>query len=424
MKYLYNALFYLLIPFEVLRLYWRARRYPAYGKRISERFARSNLNVRDSIWIHAVSAGETLASVGLVSALRHALPNTPIVLTTTTPTGSALAQSIFKKSEVIHVYKPYDLPIVMRRFLRQINPKALILIEKELWPNTIALCAKHGIPVMLLNATLSQKSVEKYSRAPKFIQVMFKALSVVAAQTQADKKAFIRLGVSAEKITVSGNLKFDKPLPTFEASAQANIREALGEPVPTWLAASTHEGEEKIILKAHIKLLKTHPNARLILVPRHPERFNSVASLIEQTGLSYVRRSLGGECDAHTRVYLADTLGDLMLLYDAVDIAFVAGSFKPIGGHNILEPALLGKAILVGPHMENFKDMLETFLNADALIQVEDTTSLAQHIKQLFENPTRQQILGEHAKGCLDANRGALQVQFDLVMKSLGYSKN
>lgn len=417
MRYIYSILFYLAIPFVVLRLLWRSRQQPAYRKRFAERFGFYPQRMQKTLWVHAVSVGETIAAIPLVKALKERYPNMPILITTMTPTGAARVKSAFGDT-VTHAFIPYDLPTSMRRFVRTFNPQICVIMETELWPNLIAACAARSIPICLVNARLSAKSATGYQRIAGLTREMLQHLTLIAAHGEADAKRFIALGADSAKVTVTGNIKFDMEVPAGLLEKAAVLRQALGQDRFVWVAASTHEGEEEIILAAHQKLREHRQDALLILVPRHPDRFDMIANLCGKQFLT-IRRSLNEVCKADVAVYLGDTMGELLLLYAAGDIAFVGGSLIPRGGHNMLEPGILGKPILTGPHLFNFAEISELFFNAQAMWQVERADDLAQALLTLEQNKAEREKMIAAATQVVLANRGALQQQVELIASAL-----
>jgi len=373
-----------------------------------------------SIWVHAVSVGETIAALPLIKILLQEYPDLPLVVTNMTPTGAARVRAAFKDS-VKQVYIPYDLPTAVNRFLQRINPQIAIVMETELWPNLFEGCRKHNVPIVVLNARLSGKSALGYSQIPSLTRDIFHSIHAMAAQTSADAERFIKLGLSREKITVTGNLKFDLELPADLSDKSEALHNHLGKERLTWIAASTHQGEEEIILTAHRLVLKKFPDALLILVPRHPDRFAAVAALANQQGFTAARRSSGEVCSPQTQIYLGDTMGELLLLYSVAQVAFVGGSFARVGGHNMLEPAALRKPVITGPVLFNFVEISEMMVKAQGMIIVQDVDELADEVERLFENKQYRDSMGESAYQVVAANRGALLRQVELVKLRMSY---
>ncbi len=370
MRYLYSFLFYLALPLVFLRLIWRSRRLPAYRQRWTERLGFYPFHFDQCLWVHAVSVGETIAAVPLINALKERYPHLPVLVTTMTPTGAARVKAAFGDT-VAHAYLPYDLPGAVSRFLNSMHPKVAVIMETELWPNLLAACKKRHIPVCLANARLSAKSAATYRRIASLTREMLNNIDVIAAHGQADAQRFIELGAPVSNVVVTGNIKFDLEIPSDLMRRAEQLTDVLGKDRFIWVAASTHEGEEDVLLTAHKLLREQVPQALLILVPRHPDRFNTVAKLSEQQ-FNTVRRSSNQACTPETAVYLGDTMGEMLLMYAVCDVAFVGGSLIERGGHNILEPAVLAKPIVTGHSLFNFAEMSEKFLTADALHRVSD----------------------------------------------------
>ncbi|WP_434696058.1 lipid IV(A) 3-deoxy-D-manno-octulosonic acid transferase [Pseudomonas sp. Z1-14] len=413
---LYSALFYLGLPLVAIRLWLRARKAPAYARRIGERFAWGlPALVPGGIWVHAVSVGESIAAAPMIRALLQRYPQLPITVTCMTPTGSERIKALFaEEPRVQHCYLPYDLPCAARRFLGQVRPKLAVIMETELWPNHIHQCARRGIPVALANARLSERSARGYARFPKLTRPMLGEMSLFAVQTEAEAERFRQLGARAGTVEVTGSIKFDLTIdPQLLESASALRRQWQAVERPVWIAASTHEGEDEVVLAAHQRLLASYPDALLILVPRHPERFDSVAQLCEREGFATVRRSSAQPVTAQTSVLLGDTMGELLFLYALADSAFVGGSLVPNGGHNLLEPAALAKPVLSGPHLFNFLEIAAQLRAAGALQEVEDAESLALAVQRLFELPRDAQRMAEAGLKVMRSNQGALQRLLD-----------
>jgi 3-deoxy-D-manno-octulosonic-acid transferase len=414
LRHLYSALFYLAMPFVMLRLFWRSRKMPEYRQRIAERFGFCPHQLKDAVWVHAVSVGETLAAIPLIKALKNAYPQLPILVTNMTATGAARVKSALGES-VLQAYIPYDLPDAVNRFLARIQPKIAIILETEIWPNLFAACKQRSIPLIITNARLSEKSAQGYHHIAAVTREMLSAVSMLASQGKADAERFIDLGLPIEKITVTGNLKYDLEIPQDITSKSEILRQQLGKDRPIWIAASTHGGEEEILLAAHRRIRAKFTDALLILVPRHPDRFDQVAASIEQQGFRVVRRSQGTPCSSDVEVYLSDTMGEMLLLYSAVDVTFVAGSFVQVGGHNVLEPAALNKPVLSGPILFNFAEISQKLLEANGLIIVNNADELAHAVEQLFSDAPYRQQIGNNARKVVDENRGALQKQMRCI---------
>jgi len=413
---LYTALFYLGLPLVAIRLWLRSRKAPAYAKRIGERFSYGLPTLQPGgIWVHAVSVGESIAAAPMIRALLQRYPQLPITVTCMTPTGSERIHAMFaNEPRIQHCYLPYDLPCAAARFLDRVQPKLAVIMETELWPNHIHQCAKRGIPVALANGRLSERSAKGYGRFSKLTAPMLAEMSLFAVQTEAEAQRFRDLGARPETVEVTGSIKFDLTIDPQLLKRAHELRgqwQALERPV--WIAASTHEGEDEVVLNAHRRLLANHPDALLILVPRHPERFNSVFELCQREGFATVRRSTGASVDAQTSVLLGDTMGELLFLYALADSAFVGGSLVPNGGHNLLEPAALAKPVISGPHLFNFLDIAAQLRSAGALAEVDDAEGLATEVQRLFELPRDAQRMAEAGLSVMRRNQGALQRLLD-----------
>ena len=417
---LYTLLLYLAVPVIAVRLWLRSRKAPAYAKRIAERFAISLPELKQGgIWLHAVSVGESIAAAPVVKALQQLYPDLPITVTCMTPTGSERIQSLFGDS-VQHCYLPYDLPICSRQFFKRLKPRLAIVMETELWPNHINQCARLNVPVLLANGRLSARSARGYGRFPKLVAPMLKQLSVLAVQTHTEAQRFIDLGARPEAVTVTGSIKYDLRVDAaLPEQAQALREQWHASQRPIWIAASTHEGEDALILAAHQQLLAQFPTALLILVPRHPERFETVYSLGVQQGLQVQRRSTQAAVSAEHQILLGDTMGELLFLYALADVALVAGSLIEHGGHNMLEPVALAKPTLIGPHYFNFLEIAQQLLAAGGLQEVAHTQQLAQAVSRLWTSQDRAQQMCHAAQQVLERNQGALQRLLDIIQIQL-----
>lgn len=407
MRRLYTLLLYLILPLALLRLLWRSIKAPAYRRRWKERFALFDpLKISDALWIHAVSVGEVQATIPLIKLLREGHPTLPIVITTTTPTGSQRVQELFGEG-VFHVYAPFDIPFMVERFLDRTRPRLVVLIETEIWPNMLASCRSRNIPTLLANARLSERSARGYAKLGGFTRQTFRNIDLIAAQSQADADRFVRLGAEPSRVEVTGSIKFDIRLPA-SLNEQAEVTRRLWGNRPVWVAASTHEGEDEQLLDAHGVIRERLPECLLVLVPRHPERFDRVAALCEKRGFSLVRRSGQQPCSAQTAVFLGDTMGELPIFLAAGDVTFVGGSLVPHGGHNVLEPAALGVPVLFGPHMFNFAAISQLLLEKDAALQVQTPEELAGAIVRWLTDASERSRIGENGRRVVEENRGAL----------------
>ncbi|WPC05641.1 lipid IV(A) 3-deoxy-D-manno-octulosonic acid transferase [Pseudomonas benzenivorans] len=411
---LYSLLFHLALPVIALRLGYRAWRAPAYARRIGERFALDLPRLEPGgIWLHAVSVGESIAAAPLIRELLARYPQLPITVTCMTPTGSERIRALFGGPDyagrVQHCYLPYDLPWAAARFLERVQPRLALIMETELWPNHIHQCARRGIPVVLANARLSARSARGYGRFAKLTAPMLAELSLVAVQTAAEAERFRSLGARPECVEVTGSIKYDLHIDPALAERAGALRTQWGVRRPVWIAASTHAGEDEIVLAAHRQLLARQPDALLILVPRHPERFTPVFELCRRQGFATRRRSGGEAPGAADQVLLGDTMGELLFLYGLADCAFVGGSLVANGGHNLLEPAALGRPVLSGPHLFNFLEIAAQLREAGALGEVADAPQLAAQVAELWQQPQRARQMGEAGLAVMRANQGALQ---------------
>jgi 3-deoxy-D-manno-octulosonic-acid transferase len=420
-RLIYSVLFYLLLPLIILRLLFRGLKSSGYRSRWAERFGLvASTADKRIIWLHAVSVGETLAAAPLVRALQEQYPQHRLLVTCMTPTGSERIQAVFGDS-VEHCYAPYDMPDALSRFLATVNPEILIIMETELWPNTIAACHRRNIPVVLANARLSQKSALGYSRVKPLVKPMLESMTAVVAQHHDDGARFIDLGLPDFVLSISGNIKFDltldAPLKQYAQQLGTQWRGAEGRLI--WLAASTHRGEDEIILQAmsQIKAGMEVPPL-LVLVPRHPERFDQVAELCTSAGYTLARHSKA-DATAGVDILLGDTMGELMAFYGACDIAFVGGSLVPTGGHNMIEPAAWGVPILTGPHLFNFAEASRLLVEAEAMQVCDNADSLAQHCIDLLNNQQQRQTMGDAGVNVAEDNRGALDRLLAVIANSL-----
>jgi len=412
---LYSLVFYILMPLVLLRLLWRARLAPAYRQRWTERFGCvEKRGAAPAIWVHAVSVGETLAALPMMRELLQRYPAHQLIVTTTTPTGServrtALASEL-SSGRVLHCYAPYDLPCAVAPFLKRMAPQLAIIMETELWPNTIAACHKRAIPVVLANARLSARSARGYQRISGLAKPMLQNLSLVAAQHKDDAERFLGLGLKPDQLQVTGNIKFDLNLDqTLKNNAQT-IRQRwqrAGERT-VLLAASTHQGEDEQLLAAFKRAVEQQPNLLLVLVPRHPERFDSVTRLVKNQNYTVQRHSEGGNIAADTQVLVGDTMGELMAMLGASDMCFMGGTLVENGGHNFIEPAAWGLPQLSGPSLFNFSEVSRLLVDANALIVVDDANELSQQLMALCVDKKRCDEMGQAGLAVALENRGAL----------------
>ncbi len=387
----YSLALYLILPFALVRLLLRARQQRAYLNHWSERFGYYTAQATSPvIWLHAVSVGEARAAQPLVSALLRTYPTYQLLLTYMTPTGRQTGIELFGDS-VRHSYLPYDLPGSTRRFLRHFQPKLGIMMETEIWPNLIDYCKQRSIPLILANARLSIKSLQKYQRYLPLFRPALRALSAIAAQTIHDANRFKALG--AEAVVVTGNLKFDVTPPTASLALGDSWRATWCRGRPVFLAASTRDGEEALILAALREI--DVPELLTILVPRHPQRFAQVAALLTSQGLAFQRRSLNSVAAPDIKVILGDSMGEMFAYFAACDVAFIGGSLLPFGGQNLIEACAVGKAVLLGPHTYNFSQASEDAIASGAALRVRDELELALTVSALLKNPARLKDMSE-----------------------------
>ncbi|MFP4131565.1 MAG: lipid IV(A) 3-deoxy-D-manno-octulosonic acid transferase [Thiohalospira sp.] len=409
MRALYTALLGLALPLVFAHLARRGLREPAYRRGWGQRLGWLPPAARTKtppIWLHAASVGEVRAIAPLVKRLQAEHPDTPLLLTTTTPAGAEQAAGLLRPGDH-QAYLPLDTPGAVARFLRRARPRLAVIVEMELWPNLFAALRRRGIPVILANARMSERSARRYARLRRLIAPVLATPARILAQAEADAERLRRLGAPAGRVEVAGNLKFDLELPADLADRGADLRATLGGR-PIWVAASTREGEEEAVLAAHETIRQSHPEALLILAPRHPQRFDEVADLVRTRTGEPARRSRGEAPDGRP-VYLADTLGELPLLYAAADLAFVGGSLVPLGGQNVLEPAAVGRAVLTGPSRYNFATIGAELEAAGALLEVADADALGGAVAALLADPDRRNAMGAAGAGMVAAHRGATE---------------
>jgi 3-deoxy-D-manno-octulosonic-acid transferase len=411
MRALYTLLLYLALPYVLARLAWRARREPRYLEHVAERFGRYPHDAGGPLlWVHAVSVGETRAAEPLVRALRARYPQHGILLTHMTPTGREASRALFG-DRVLRAYLPYDYPGAVARFLDHFRPRIGIVLETELWPNLIHTCRARAIPLYLVNARLSEKSFARYRRVPRLAREALAGFAAVAAQSPPDAQRLAQLG--APNVRVTGSLKFDVEPPAEQLARGRAWRRAWGEARPVLLAASTREGEEPLLLDA-LEAVAV-PGLLLVLVPRHPRRFEEVARLLEARGIRYQRRSAEAPIAPETRVVLGDSMGELFAYYAACDVAFVGGSLLPHGGQNLIEACAVGRAVLIGPSTYNFAEAAERALAAGAAIRVADAAALAREAARLLRDREAARRMGEAGLAFCAAHRGAAARVLELI---------
>ncbi|NMT65285.1 lipid IV(A) 3-deoxy-D-manno-octulosonic acid transferase [Marinobacter orientalis] len=420
LHFFYSLFFRIALPFVLLRLWWIGRSNPQASVRWQERLGYVDASEEPVIWVHAVSVGETIAAAPLVKALLRRNPDIPILMTAMTHTGSARARALFG-DRVRYAFSPYDTPGAVRRFVDRVRPRALVIMETELWPNMIALSKQRDVPIFLINARLSARSARGYERVASLVKPLLRSITWIAAQADEDASRFLRIGAQPESVSVTGSIKFDVELSDETRSAASGLRLTLGTDRPVWIAASTHEGEDRQILEAHQQIMAEFPDALLVIVPRHPERFDDVAGLARSMGLAVLRRSAEDDRKAsgnhHFQVYVGDTMGELLMLYGACDIAFVGGSLIERGGHNPLEPAAWAMPVLSGPHIFNFETIYNRLDEGEGLYITASSEALATCVVRLIADKAAAERAGDNALAVVNANRGALEKVVDGIVE-------
>lgn len=417
----YRLLLTLVVPFALLRLWWRGRKQPGYRQHIGERFGFVDIpEDRPILWLHAVSVGETRAAEPLVHALLATYPNHRILLTHMTPTGRETSTSLYKDPRVLIAYVPYDLTGAVDRFLKRARPELGLLMETEIWPNLILRSRHHGVPVMLINARLSERSARRYGRFASLIRPVLAALSATGSQAPADAERLAALG--ADPINVTGNLKFDVRINPALQTQGRDWRHSVPADRPVWLAASTREGEEAIILAAHRTLCNRHPalNPLLVLVPRHPQRFNEIAAQIQREGFTLTRRR-DALPDATTQVWLGDSMGEMGAYYTMVDLAVIGGSLLPFGGQNLIEAAAYGAPLIIGPHTYNFKAAAELAETSGAAVRLHEVNAdtLMNAVSTLLTDAACRTAARDATVRFVNGATGATERTLDLITRTL-----
>jgi 3-deoxy-D-manno-octulosonic-acid transferase len=417
---LYSAALYLLLPVTVYHLIWRGFRQRAYLLRWNERYARyadAAPSGERHLWVHAVSVGEVNAAAPLVNALLRDRPQERVLITTITPTGSERVAALWG-DRVSHVYLPYDLTGAVARFLRHFRPRIALIVETELWPNLLFACRDHDVPAYLVNARLSERSLRGYRPLRPLVGRALRTMRAVAAQSDADASRFLRLGARVEQVIVHGNLKFDTRVDPGIAVFADEFRKRFADR-PVWIAASTHPDEESAMLAIDRHLRMRWPQLLMLWAPRHPERFRPVTQLAIDTGLQVATRKLTQLPDATDAVFVIDTLGELMGFYACADVAFVGGSLQPVGGHNLLEPAALGTAIVTGPHLHNFSDIAEQLVEVRALRIAADASAVAAELEALLADDVERARMAAAGRALVEQGGGALQKTLALIDRHL-----
>ena len=406
MRVIYDLLLLLALPFVWLRLFARARNEPAYAERRAERWGRVPESVgRDVVWFHTVSAGEAIGAAPMIRALKARMPEQRFLVTAMTPAGSA--QVVERLGDVVdHCYAPYDLPWAVARFLRRVEPRALVLMETELWPNIIRGAKRRGAVTSLVNARLSHRSALRYAHVSGLTRAMLRDVDHLFCQYPETARRFEALGADKAKLEVTGSIKFDLDIPPDLDSKVARLRREWSSDRPAWIAGSTHPGEEEVVLSAHAELLLRFPNLLLVLVPRHPRRVDDVAGLCARAGLSSVRLSGGPSGEKRSHVLIVDVMGQLLYWYGVAQVAFLGGSLVPVGGHNPIEAAVHGAPMLMARYRFNFAEITQQFADAGCLGFV-DADSLAGAVADLLADPEQRATQGRAAREVVEANRGA-----------------
>lgn len=419
---LYTLLLLLATPLLLPGLYKNKPGKPSVGQRWKEHFGRTpplnGADNRPTIWVHAVSVGEVIAAAPLIKQLAKRYPQQRIVITTTTPTGAKQAEALEAFAE--HRYMPLDFRFAVHGFIKAIQPKQLIVIETELWPNTLSTVNKAGIPVTVVNARLSEKSFLGYRKVQWLFNQIIPCVDNVVCQHVDDAERFHKLGFPKEKLSVSGSIKFDITIESTIVDKGEYLRETLGTQRPIWIAASTHQGEDEQILEAHKQIVEQLPNALLILVPRHPERFQAVEALAKQS-FQTISRTSQIQVSQSTSVYLGDTMGEMLVLMGASDVCFIGGSLlgKKVGGHNVLEPAALGKPILTGPSYFNFADITYQLMRKGCCQVVSSSSELSSKVIELLQNTQQVEEQGQAALNVVEQNRGALKKTIEQICENV-----
>lgn len=406
----YTLLSYAMLPFALLHLLWRSRKQPAYLEHIPERFGfYREAPARPVIWLHAVSVGETRAAEPLVKALRETYPGHQILLTHMTPTGRETGERLFG-GNVLRCYLPYDFPQAVKRFLAHFKPVAGLLLETEIWFNLIHICKQANTPLYLVNARLSEKSAANYARFPALVRTGLNELTAIAAQAQQDAERLRALG--ARNVEVTGSLKFDVKPPSSLLELGSELSSRFGGR-PVFLAASTREGEEELVLEAAAKTGLA--DLLTVIVPRHPQRFDEVASLLQSRGIAFKRRSENPQMAENVQALLGDSMGEMFAYLAACDVVFVGGSLLPYGGQNLLEACAMGKPVLIGPHTYNFAESADLAVRAGAAMRVADANQLARAVQTLFANEKKRQAMGEAGRTFIARHQGATQKILNLI---------
>ncbi|WP_060983199.1 lipid IV(A) 3-deoxy-D-manno-octulosonic acid transferase [Vibrio splendidus] len=408
-RLIYTLILSLASPLLLYGLYKSKPGKPNFGRRWKEHFGITpQTQGKSPIWIHAVSVGESIAAMPIIKQLKLRDPNQAIIVTTTTSTG---AEQLEKLGDLVeHRYMPIDFSWCVRGFLKTVQPKQMLIMETELWPNTLHCVAKAGIPISVLNARLSERSCQRYAKFQSVFTLLAKNLSQVLCQYPSDAERFVRLGLDKASVHVTGSIKFDIEVSSEQIEKGRALREQVGFERDVWIAASTHQGEDEIVLDAHRQLLKDNPRALLMIVPRHPERFNQVSELAQEHGFNTITRTSQQPITPEVEVYIADTMGEMLVLLGGADVCFMGGSLvgDKVGGHNLLEPAALQLPLLNGPSYFNFGEITDKLLEANAVVICQDSQDIAGQLQQLCKQSELRKTKGLAAYQVVEQNRGAL----------------
>ncbi len=409
MRLVYHTLTYILLPFLILFWFVKSLLNKSYLDRLTQRFGFSYPKMNSgSIWIHAVSVGEVQATIPLVNELKYHYPNKEIIITTVTPTGSEQVKNIFKGT-VRNSYIPFEVNFAIKNFFNSINPSVALIMETEIWPNLYKECGTRGIPLILVSARISGKSLVNYKRfLPLFRDTLSHGI-LIAAQSQIDADRFLALGACEDRTWIMGNIKFDFKVPEEIITKARTHRSKIFSGRKIWIAASTHDPEEEIILEAHKKISNKIGNILLILAPRHPERFAKITQILKDDEWTYSKKSDDQDIPESCQVLLVDTIGELLFFYACSDVAFVGGSLFPVGGHNLLEPASIGLPIITGAHTFNQKEMTDRLSQANALRIAHNSNSLSSNVIFFLKNPDESKNIGHKGKLIVENNKGAIK---------------
>lgn len=423
LRRIYTLLSYIIQPLILLLMWQRGRKQPEYRQRLAERYGcydRMKPPQPNGIVIHAASVGEVIAATPLIKALQLRYPELPMTVTTVTPTGSARVKAAFGET-VSHLYLPYDLPDAVKRFLDFVQPKLVVVIETELWPNLIHQIDQRQIPFVIVNARLSPRSAKRYGWIKSQLKEMWQEVDLILAQDAVSAERYIALGFDSQKLINTGNLKFDLEITPELRQKVSETREQLGiTNRPVWIAGSTHEGEEKLILEAHQQLLECYPNLLLILVPRHPERFKNVEELLKKQQIPYCKRSDSVKVLQNTQVLFGDTMGEMMLLYGLAQIAFVGGSLVKHGGHNPLEPIAFELPVISGIHTFNFPEVFSKLREMNGVVEIQtDKNAVVEAVNYFLERPELSKKISQAGFDVLKENQGALASTLKLLARYL-----